>query len=64
MIDGISSGFGKLKTINRRMFLLSAAKVIIFSGIVTRLFSLQINENSDDKFANFVFLVFVFMYSN
>ena len=45
MIDGINTGFGKLKTINRRMFLLSAAKVIIFSGIVTRLFSLQINEN-------------------
>ena len=45
MISGINTGFGKLKTINRRMFLLSAAKVIIFSGIVTRLFSLQINEN-------------------
>ncbi len=36
---------GKLNVITRRMFILSAAKVIIFGGIVVRLFSLQINEN-------------------
>ena len=36
---------GKLNTISRRMFILSAAKVIVFGGIVARLFSLQINEN-------------------
>ena len=35
----------KLNTINRRMFIISAAKVVIFTGIVARLFSLQINEN-------------------
>ena len=35
----------KLNTINRRMFIISAAKVVVFTGIVTRLFSLQINEN-------------------
>ena len=35
----------KLNTINRRMFIISAAKVVVFAGIVTRLFSLQINEN-------------------
>ena len=35
----------KLNTINRRMFIISAAKVIIFTGIIVRLFSLQINEN-------------------
>jgi penicillin-binding protein 2 len=40
------SGIGrKLNTINRRMFILSAAKIIVIGGIVTRLFSLQISEN-------------------
>ena len=46
MISGNSdSSFKKLATINRRMFIFSAAKAIIFFGIVGRLFSLQINEN-------------------
>ena len=35
----------KLGTINRRMFIMSVAKAVIFTGIVARLFSLQINEN-------------------
>ena len=35
----------KLNTINRRIFIISAAKVVIFTGIIARLFSLQINEN-------------------
>jgi len=35
----------KLHTINRRMFIIGAAKVIVFSGIITRLFSLQISDN-------------------
>tara|TARA_B110001452_G_scaffold49657_1_gene37957 strand:- start:1539 stop:3506 length:1968 start_codon:yes stop_codon:yes gene_type:complete len=35
----------KLHTINRRMFIIGAAKIIIFTGIITRLFSLQITEN-------------------
>ena len=35
----------KIQTINRRMFILGTAKVVIFLGIVTRLFSLQITEN-------------------
>jgi penicillin-binding protein 2 len=38
-------GITKLQKINRRMFIISAAKVIVFMGIVARLFSLQINEN-------------------
>jgi len=37
--------FKKLNTINRRMFIISAAKVVVFTGIIARLFSLQINEN-------------------
>jgi len=43
--DGGDTGFKKLSTINRRMFIFSAAKAVIFFGIVGRLFSLQINEN-------------------
>ena len=35
----------KAQTINRRMFIIGVAKVIIFTGIVARLFSLQITEN-------------------
>ena len=45
MISQGSTGIGRIKVINRRMFILSVAKVLVFSGIVARLFSLQINEN-------------------
>ena len=45
MISPGSTGIGRIKVINRRMFILSVAKVLVFSGIVARLFSLQINEN-------------------
>ena len=45
MISQGSTGIGKIKVINRRMFILSVAKVLVFSGIGARLFSLQINEN-------------------
>ncbi|MDC0943939.1 penicillin-binding protein 2 [Candidatus Pelagibacter sp.] len=39
------SGIRKNDVINRRMFIIGAAKILVFAGIVTRLFSLQINEN-------------------
>ena len=42
---GENSGIKKIQTINRRMFIISAAKLIVFSGIIARLFSLQITEN-------------------
>jgi len=42
---GESSNVKKLQTINRRMFIIGAAKIIIFAGIIARLFSLQITEN-------------------
>ena len=42
---GGDSGYKKLSTINRRMFIMTAAKLVVFGGIITRLFSLQINEN-------------------
>ena len=35
----------KLQTINRRMFIVGVAKVAIFTGIITRLFVLQISDN-------------------
>ena len=43
----LSSGFSvkKLQVINRRMFIIGAAKIIVFTGIIARLFSLQITEN-------------------
>jgi penicillin-binding protein 2 len=44
MIDQ-SDNVIKLNSINRRMFILAAAKVIILGGIVSRLFFLQIKEN-------------------
>jgi len=35
----------KLQTINRRMFIISIAKIVVFTGIISRLFLLQIKEN-------------------
>ena len=40
-----SFGIRKSDIINRRMFIIGTAKLIIFGGIVARLFSLQINDN-------------------
>jgi penicillin-binding protein 2 len=45
MISSRSKGVSKVNVVNRRMFILSVAKILVFTGIVTRLFSLQINEN-------------------
>ena len=45
MISEGESTFKKINTINRRMFIFSAAKAVVFFGIVGRLFSLQISEN-------------------
>ncbi len=44
MIKG-NSGVRKTDVINRRMFIIGVAKIIVLSGIIARLFSLQINEN-------------------
>jgi len=43
----LSENFGvkKVQTINRRMFIIGAAKFFVFTGIIARLFSLQITEN-------------------
>ena len=42
---GENFGVKKIQTINRRMFIIGAAKFIVFTGIIARLFSLQITEN-------------------
>ena len=39
------TSFLKLHNINRRMFIIVAAKVVVFTGIVGRLFTLQITES-------------------
>ena len=43
----IKENFGIRKTdiINRRMFIIGVAKLIVFGGLIARLFSLQINDN-------------------
>ena len=38
-----NSNIRKEDIINRRMFIIGAAKIIIFTGIIARLFSLQID---------------------
>ncbi|MDC0875372.1 penicillin-binding protein 2 [Candidatus Pelagibacter sp.] len=43
MIKG-NFGIRKSDIINRRMFIIGAAKLIIFGGLIARLFSLQIND--------------------
>lgn len=45
MISGGDLSFRKLRVINRRMFIISIAKAVVFTGIIIRLFSLQISEN-------------------
>ena len=45
MISNTDSNFKKLHTVNRRMFILAAAKAIVFTGIISRLFSLQVSDN-------------------
>ncbi len=42
---GENFGVKKIQTINRRMFIIGTAKLIVFTGIIARLFSLQITEN-------------------
>ena len=36
----------KIQTINRRMFIIGSAKLVVFTGIIIRLFSLQITETN------------------
>ena len=49
MLSSRSTSGNKGKIISRRIFILSVAKVIVFTGIVGRLFSLQISEGKKYK---------------
>ena len=44
-MNNLSDNVTKVNSINRRMFILAAAKIIILGGIVSRLFFLQVKEN-------------------
>ncbi len=50
MFNRDTTTINKNKLITRRMFVLSAAKIIVFTGIIGRLFSLQISENKKYSF--------------
>ena len=45
MFSGDDSNVRKFNTINRRVFILSLAKGVVFTGILARLFTLQISDN-------------------
>ena len=47
-MNNFSDNITKLNSINRRMFIIAAAKVIIFGGIISRMFFLQVKQN--DKY--------------
>ena len=49
MINESSTTYKKLDTMNRRAFIISVAKLVVFTGIVSRLFSLQINDNKKSE---------------
>ena len=44
-MNNLSDNVTKLNSINRRMFILATAKIVIFGGIISRLFFLQVKEN-------------------
>ena len=41
-----SDNVRKINTINRRLFIITAAKILVFFGLTSRLFSLQVNQNN------------------
>ena len=47
-MNKFSDSITKLNSINRRMFILTAAKILIFGGIISRMFFLQVKQN--DKY--------------
>ena len=50
MLNRDTFAINKNKLITRRMFILSVVKVVVFAGIVGRMFSLQISENKKYSF--------------
>ena len=45
MFSEKDTSFNKAKTISRRTFILTAAKSLIFLGIIGRLYTLQVSDN-------------------
>ena len=45
MNNNFSDNATKLNSINKRMFIIASAKVVIMLGIISRLFFLQVKEN-------------------
>ena len=41
-----SDNVRKINTINRRLFIITAAKILVFFGLTSRLFSLQVKQNN------------------
>ena len=64
MIKG-NFGIRKSDIINRRMFIIGTAKLVIFGGLIARLFSLQINDNKkfNSSYACFCFSNWMYGYS-
>ena len=44
-MNNLSDNVTKLNSINKRMFIIASAKIIILGGIISRLFFLQVKEN-------------------
>ena len=44
-MNNLSDNVTKLNSINRRMFIIASAKIIVLGGIISRLFFLQVKEN-------------------
>ena len=44
-MNNLSDNVTKLNSINRRMFIIATAKIVILGGIISRLFFLQVKEN-------------------
>ena len=41
-----SDNVRNINTINRRLFIITAAKILVFFGLTSRLFSLQVKQNN------------------
>ena len=42
----VSDNVQKINVINRRLFIITAAKILVFIGLTSRLFSLQVNQSN------------------
>ena len=42
----VSDNVQKINVINRRLFIITAAKILVFIGLTSRLFSLQVSQSN------------------